>query len=450
MKHIKTFEQFINEKANSVNEGLLTSKDANKLSIGDTLKTDKHTYKITGYSNRSNAFKQFEVEDENGERYNIQVSLRGSTGIKVAKGHSLNFPEQEEILEEFKVDKSINEGIGNYSLLDFFREMQSFVAAGVDNDDITAASSPNNKKKTVRNTPKLKRLMNDWKDGYYDEDPGTLVDNLRRLLESTEPIIEKKLDSTISDKEETMKHIKTFEQFINESEFQKLSPNQFKLKNAIKDQEKENRLAKDDKEFPALALNKIMLAKVLNRGKLDKEYEETYKELLNKFNLTESINEGVSNELFKYVKSKYRDERVNFVTFEELLEPLAEHIDSYTGSNMGDLEYTKETINLFKKLVDSMSKAHIDGSLMESKVNEAFDSKQIRLVISSEDDTVTKNQDRIMKVLDAADNEHGLKFFEATGKIVGNIAKAKLKTIQNNIRGISRDINVEVKKQTLK
>jgi hypothetical protein len=84
---------------------------------------------------------------------------------------------------------------------------------------------------------------------------------------------------------------------------------------------------------------------------------------ITKFEEFASVNEGSStNALSDYVKSKYKDRRVNFVTFEELLEPLAEHIDSYTGASMGDLEYPKETANLFKKLIDSMAQAHIDGA----------------------------------------------------------------------------------------
>jgi hypothetical protein len=86
-----------------------------------------------------------------------------------------------------------------------------------------------------------------------------------------------------------------------------------------------------------------------------------------------SIDESViaearnTSELEKYVKSKYKDQRVNPVTFEEVLEPLAIHIDSYTGVSAGDLDYTAPTITAFKKLVDSMAKAHIDGS----DINEA-------------------------------------------------------------------------------
>jgi hypothetical protein len=87
---------------------------------------------------------------------------------------------KEEISKVLK--ESVNEGLSNYSLLDFFKEMQSFPAAGVDAKDIKGASQPHNKKKTVKNTPELKRLLDDWQSGRYDEDPGTLVGELRHLL----------------------------------------------------------------------------------------------------------------------------------------------------------------------------------------------------------------------------------------------------------------------------
>jgi hypothetical protein len=81
-------------------------------------------------------------------------------------------------------DLPVNEGLSNYSLLDFFKEMQSFPAAGVDRDDIKDASKPKNKKKTVKNTPALKSLLDQWMSGRFDEDPGYLVNDLRDLLES--------------------------------------------------------------------------------------------------------------------------------------------------------------------------------------------------------------------------------------------------------------------------
>jgi len=102
----------------------------------------------------------------------------------------------------------------------------------------------------------------------------------------------------------------------------------------------------------------------------DKEFEFEGKT----FKVEEAlVNEGRgTSALEKYVKSKYKDQRVNSVTFEELLEPIAIHIDAYTGATMGDLEYNSNVINDFKKLTDSMAQAHIDGSdLDESKVNEA-------------------------------------------------------------------------------
>ena len=82
------------------------------------------------------------------------------------------------------IKESVNEGLSNYSLLDFFKEMQSFPAAGVDAKDIKGASQPHNKKKTVKNTPALQSLLDEWKSGRYDEDPGTLVDELRHLLKT--------------------------------------------------------------------------------------------------------------------------------------------------------------------------------------------------------------------------------------------------------------------------
>lgn len=74
-----------------------------------------------------------------------------------------------------------------------------------------------------------------------------------------------------------------------------------------------------------------------------------------------NVNESNSADSLKYLKSKYKDQRVNSVTFEEVLEPLANHIDDYTGVSMGDLEYSGETIKLFKQLVNAMANDHIKG-----------------------------------------------------------------------------------------
>ncbi len=89
-------------------EAAISPRDAKKLSIGDTVKTQKNTYKITGYGNKSNAFRQFEVEDAKGNKYNIQVSLRGNSDILVAPGRSLRFTEPGEILEASDVWKAFD------------------------------------------------------------------------------------------------------------------------------------------------------------------------------------------------------------------------------------------------------------------------------------------------------------------------------------------------------
>ena len=102
-----------------------------------------------------------------------------------------------------KWNRFINESNGDYSLLNFFQEMQSFPAAGVDKQDIEEASKPVNKMKTVSNVPELQGLLDDWSGGKYDEDPGYLVDELRGLLESN------KIDENLSAEldKETILHI---------------------------------------------------------------------------------------------------------------------------------------------------------------------------------------------------------------------------------------------------
>jgi len=70
---------------------------------------------------------------------------------------------------------------------------------------------------------------------------------------------------------------------------------------------------------------------------------------------SEFINEAArSNEALKYVTSKYKDQRINSVTFDEVLVPLANHLDDYADREMGDLEYSKKTFAAFKALVDLM------------------------------------------------------------------------------------------------
>jgi hypothetical protein len=96
--------EIIQEEIKSLNEGYIKPNVAKKLSIGSTLKTQEHTYTITEFGNKANAFRQFEVEDENGDKYNIQVSLRGASDIQVAQGRSLNFPEKGEILEAYNTE----------------------------------------------------------------------------------------------------------------------------------------------------------------------------------------------------------------------------------------------------------------------------------------------------------------------------------------------------------
>jgi len=92
----------------SMNEAMMAPKAAKKLKIGSTVKTEKGTYTITGYGQKSNAEKVFEVENENGEKFNMKVSLRGSTAVDIAKFPSLRFDlGKGEILEKTMVNPEV-------------------------------------------------------------------------------------------------------------------------------------------------------------------------------------------------------------------------------------------------------------------------------------------------------------------------------------------------------
>ena len=77
--------------------------------------------------------------------------------------------------------------------------------------------------------------------------------------------------------------------------------------------------------------------------------------MIKKFEEFETVDEAArSNEALKHVTSKYKDDRVNFVTFDEVLVPLANHLDDYTDRMMGDLEYSKTKFVAFKALVKNI------------------------------------------------------------------------------------------------
>ena len=121
-------EEWIDSKLVKLVESAITPKMANNFKIGNKIKTQKGTYTITGFGSKTGATRDFEAENENGDKFNLRVSLRGATGIQVAAGKSLNFPEQEEMLEStMSLDENFP-GPGetvdakdlDYDMLDYF------------------------------------------------------------------------------------------------------------------------------------------------------------------------------------------------------------------------------------------------------------------------------------------------------------------------------------------
>jgi hypothetical protein len=70
--------------------------------------------------------------------------------------------------------------------------------------------------------------------------------------------------------------------------------------------------------------------------------------------------------------------------------------------------------------------------------------KQLKVVI--EDGPTADKHDIILRAMIKTDSDNSLKFFEATGKIVGNITKVKLDAIKRDLRSISPDIKIREKK----
>lgn len=70
--------------------------------------------------------------------------------------------------------------------------------------------------------------------------------------------------------------------------------------------------------------------------------------------------------------------------------------------------------------------------------------KQLKVVI--EGGPTADKHDIIMAAMMKADSDNSLKFFEATGKIVGNITKVRMDAIKRDLRAISPDIKIREKK----
>lgn len=94
MKYLKTFEDFINEATISDTQMEMAGKKLiNKIEIGAkfygnlrnniTRKSEDVILTVTGYGNQANAFKEFEVEDEDGKKLYLRVTVMYGTSYSV-------------------------------------------------------------------------------------------------------------------------------------------------------------------------------------------------------------------------------------------------------------------------------------------------------------------------------------------------------------------------------
>lgn len=156
-------EEWIDSKLVKLVESAITPKMANNFKIGNKIKTQKGTYTITGFGSKTGATRDFEAENENGDKFNLRVSLRGATGIQVAAGKSLNFPEQEEMLES-----RINEDAATTFLI----LMQSAMVMG-------QLALLGNKISAGGGTTPIEDLKNWWQKRKSDKAVKSIIDKIK-------------------------------------------------------------------------------------------------------------------------------------------------------------------------------------------------------------------------------------------------------------------------------
>ena len=156
-------EEWIDSKLVKLVEGMISPKMANGFKIGNKIKTQKGTYTITGFGSKTGATRDFEAENENGDKFNLRVSLRGATGIQVAAGKSLNFPEQEEMLES-----TINEDAATTFLI----LMQSAMVMG-------QLALLGNKISAGGGTTPIEDLKNWWQKRKSDKAVKSIIDKIK-------------------------------------------------------------------------------------------------------------------------------------------------------------------------------------------------------------------------------------------------------------------------------
>ena len=156
-------EEWIDSKLVKLVEGMISPKMANGFKIGNKIKTQKGTYTITGFGSKTGATRDFEAENEDGDKFNLRISLRGATGIQVAAGKSLNFPEQEEMLES-----TINEDAATTFLI----LMQSAMVMG-------QLALLGNKISAGGGTTPIEDLKNWWQKRKSDKAVKSIIDKIK-------------------------------------------------------------------------------------------------------------------------------------------------------------------------------------------------------------------------------------------------------------------------------
>ena len=81
-----------------------------------------------------------------------------------------------------------------------------------------------------------------------------------------------------------------------------------------------------------------------------------------------------------------------------------------------------------------------ERSMLETSITDVVGLKQVRVVIDGPD--LKKHASQINKIIDKHSPENDVKFFPATGKMVGNVIKVKLEFITRDLKSIDKKITM--------
>jgi len=111
----------------------------------------------------------------------------------------------------------------------------------------------------------------------------------------------------------------------------------------------------------------------------------------------------------------------------------AEHEIKVSDIEFVEIDESLKTFMTFNNFIN-------ERSMLETSITDVVGLKQVRVVIEGPD--LKKHAEKINKIIDKHSPDNDVKYFPATGKMVGNIIKVKLEYVERDLKGIDRKIKM--------